>query len=694
MPSDDEKVVPNLNSGKKSQSDSRHSSVPSGDATTFEDNIFFEGSLDQNLNTSTWGTQNLRRCLLNVDVSNSWPMFQLDVNNAFLYGDLVETVYMKPPEGYFPSNNKVLKYFFGIEVVDIDKGMCLNQKKYVLDLLSEYGMLACIPAKTPLMSKLSISNEAYDNDHTIDTIIDYQKLMGKLIYLTNTRPDISYVVHCLSQFMHSPLKSYLKIAFKILRYLKSCLGLGIHVIKNPDILTKGLDTLQNKFFVEKLAEGLKVSSVDSHRGSASGVARSIGKDRGYSGRQDQGQETVALEVPPPENVTTTGFAPETGLVEEIAAMGPCVIKERRKRGNDGVDANAPPKVLRKDHADSRTTQSTIGGKSLASMGLETIFQGSYRCWRSRVGEYLFYFHGRVTRKHIPAGVGRDNGFRLDTPEACQDLVDHIASPGYFLEMRYLHNDDFLSQYNINLARQVRIQAWENEIKNLEALLEAETNIKNRGGQERRACQGVRKPLLSVYKPSNDRVEKRCAEIDARLDALSIDFDEELYPHMLTAITGRRWVIGHGLRLVVMKCGESTELRHVFADVVSARIVKGMSEGLKYEVEHGKANLDLEAIEAYDLEADTKYVAAGEFERCSDRFMPKKEMSGGVSYHGVGFAYHVRSDGVPVSVPTISPQGLGILLADDATQTETSEDGASPRLLRSKSLPAMYNLDWP
>ncbi|GJR55062.1 ribonuclease H-like domain-containing protein, partial [Tanacetum coccineum] len=49
------------------------------------------------------------RCLLNIDVSMSWPIFQLDVNNAFLYGDLEEVVYMKPPEGYFPSDNKVFR---------------------------------------------------------------------------------------------------------------------------------------------------------------------------------------------------------------------------------------------------------------------------------------------------------------------------------------------------------------------------------------------------------------------------------------------------------------------------------------------------------------------------------------------------------------------------------------------------------
>ncbi|GJR55041.1 ribonuclease H-like domain-containing protein [Tanacetum coccineum] len=49
------------------------------------------------------------RCLLNIVMCMSWPVFQLDVNNAFLYGDLEEVVYMKPPEGYFPSDNKVCR---------------------------------------------------------------------------------------------------------------------------------------------------------------------------------------------------------------------------------------------------------------------------------------------------------------------------------------------------------------------------------------------------------------------------------------------------------------------------------------------------------------------------------------------------------------------------------------------------------
>nr|GFC36366.1 hypothetical protein [Tanacetum cinerariifolium] len=239
-------------------------------------------------------------------------------------------------------------------------------------------------------------------------------------------------------------------------------------------------------------------------------------------------------VPPPENVTTTGVAPEAGPSEEIAAMGPRVIKERRKRGNDGVDTNAPPKVLKRDHADSQPTQSTNGGKSLAAMGLgmgstflvptshdttvdvsnpvplsfanpqsiptENVAQSSKGL--AIAGDSKSKNTSFTSMAGSPESIyqpkwGVTNGCRLDALEACQDLVDHIAPPGYFLELRHLHNDNFLKQYNINVARQVamcsqlrlrfeqeakllkksvaqvarrdqRIQAMENEIKNLEA----------------------------------------------------------------------------------------------------------------------------------------------------------------------------------------------------------------------------------
>ncbi|GKC67078.1 hypothetical protein Tco_1099676, partial [Tanacetum coccineum] len=120
------------------------------------------------------------------------------------------------------------------------------------------------------------------------------------------------------------------------------------------------------------------------------------------------------------------------------------------------------------------------------------------------------------------------------------------------------------------------------------------------GEER-----IKAAFKEFKKFEDNKVEHRCAEMDVRLDKLSVDFDEELYLHMLTTIAGRRWVIGHSLRLAVMKCAGSSEIRQAFADVVSTGLAKGMSEGLKYDIEHGKDGRNLVDVEAYDLKANSK-----------------------------------------------------------------------------------------
>nr|GEZ49676.1 transposase (putative), gypsy type [Tanacetum cinerariifolium] len=181
------------------------------------------------------------------------------------------------------------------------------------------------------------------------------------------------------------------------------------------------------------------------------------------------------------------------------------------------------------------------------------------------------------------------------------LPTQQVAMGSQLRLRFKQEAKLLRKSAAQVARrEQRIQAQESKIKNLEALLETEAGMK-RATKEKSA--GLSQEL-----------ERMCAqlselEMDARLDAMSIDFDEELYPHMLTAIAGRRWVIGRGLRLATMKSAESLEMRQAFADVVSAGIAKGMSEGLKHRVEHGHAQRTVESLEAYDPEAEAKFVAA-------------------------------------------------------------------------------------
>ncbi|GKB57134.1 ribonuclease H-like domain-containing protein, partial [Tanacetum coccineum] len=102
-------------------------------------------------------------------------------------------------------------------------------RKYCMQLLSEYGMLACKPAKAPIPdeSKKRKDKEITETGHVLNNITCYQKIVGKLIYLTMTRPYIAYVVHCLSQLLHAPCQSHLKLAFHVLRYLKCSPETGI-----------------------------------------------------------------------------------------------------------------------------------------------------------------------------------------------------------------------------------------------------------------------------------------------------------------------------------------------------------------------------------------------------------------------------------------------------------------------------------
>ena len=93
-----------------------------------------------------------------------------------------------------------------------------------MDLLAETGMLDCKPAETPMMQNhgLQLIEGAELTNHT-----RYQRLVGKLIYLSHTRPDIAYAVGVVSQFMHKPQTDHWEAALRIVRYLKGTSGYGV-----------------------------------------------------------------------------------------------------------------------------------------------------------------------------------------------------------------------------------------------------------------------------------------------------------------------------------------------------------------------------------------------------------------------------------------------------------------------------------
>ncbi|GKF06559.1 hypothetical protein Tco_0037227, partial [Tanacetum coccineum] len=153
------------------------------------------------------------------------------------------------------------------------------------------------------------------------------------------------------------------------------------------------------------------------------------------------------------------------------------------------------------------------------------------------------------------------------------------------------------------------QPGEKHIKDLEAQLEAEINMKKaaevKNSEVTKELEDLRMRFSSL-EVGNAQLSQQVSMLQAQVmgEKMIMAVFEEFKKH-----EDERVNVRHGLHLAVMKCAESTELSQAYANVVFAGIAKGMSEGLKYGVEHRKAGLELTAMEAYNPEADNKYVAA-------------------------------------------------------------------------------------
>ena len=109
----------------------------------------------------------------------------------------------------------------------------------MLELISEAGLTGAKSSTTPIESNLRLTSVEYDlaNDHIGDVILQdvttYQRVVRKLLYATITRPDISYAVQVLSQFMQAPKRSHWDAAMRVIKYLKGTAGQGIWLQSKP-----------------------------------------------------------------------------------------------------------------------------------------------------------------------------------------------------------------------------------------------------------------------------------------------------------------------------------------------------------------------------------------------------------------------------------------------------------------------------
>ena len=120
-----------------------------------------------------------------------------------------------------------LRYFLGIEVAYSQHGIVLSQHKYVLDLLKETVKILPKPVVTPVNCYVRLDSGEKSAPVNKEA---FQRLVGKLIYLNHTRPNIAYAINLLSQFMKDPREIHQQAACPVLA-IKGTTGQGILLSK-------------------------------------------------------------------------------------------------------------------------------------------------------------------------------------------------------------------------------------------------------------------------------------------------------------------------------------------------------------------------------------------------------------------------------------------------------------------------------
>jgi hypothetical protein len=116
--------------------------------------------------------------------------------------------------------------------------MFLSQRKYTIEILKRFGMLDCKSMATLMVLNMKKLSEPSSDSDLIDLTI-YRQLIGSLMYLVNTRPDICYAVSAISQFTSQSRQLHWVAKKHVLRYLRGIVGYGLRYASNVDMRLQG-----------------------------------------------------------------------------------------------------------------------------------------------------------------------------------------------------------------------------------------------------------------------------------------------------------------------------------------------------------------------------------------------------------------------------------------------------------------------
>jgi len=132
------------------------------------------------------------------------------------------------------SDLGLLSYYLGIEVKQNAEGITLSQPAYGMKILESVGMKNCNPCAIPMEVRLKLSKK--ENEEIVDPTA-YRSIIGRLRYLVNTRPDLTYAVGVVSRHMEAPSKEHWTAVKRILRYLKGTVRFGCKYQRGYELKT-------------------------------------------------------------------------------------------------------------------------------------------------------------------------------------------------------------------------------------------------------------------------------------------------------------------------------------------------------------------------------------------------------------------------------------------------------------------------
>ncbi|GJX74591.1 retrovirus-related pol polyprotein from transposon TNT 1-94 [Tanacetum coccineum] len=204
-------------------------------------------------------------------------IYQMDIKTAFLNGELKEEVYVSQPEGFVDQDNpshvcKLKKALYGLKqaprawydmlsrffisyispkVIDPtlftrktgmtyywiinftkSRGIFINQSKYASEIVKKYGLLFTDSVNTPMVEKNKL--DEYLQGTPVDATL-YRGMIGSLMYLTSSRPDLIYAVCLCARYQAKPTEKHSQAVKRIFRYLKGTINMGLWYSKDTDM---------------------------------------------------------------------------------------------------------------------------------------------------------------------------------------------------------------------------------------------------------------------------------------------------------------------------------------------------------------------------------------------------------------------------------------------------------------------------